>query len=49
MAKARPNTELPLVEADIAAWSQFVHADTNAGEKGIVSLVMQGIEGSRND
>jgi superfamily II DNA/RNA helicase len=49
MAKARPNTELPLVEADIAAWSQFVHADTNAGEKGIVSLAMQCTGGCGND
>jgi hypothetical protein len=49
IVKTKPNTELPLLEADIANWSKFVHTETNAGEEGIVSLAMQCIAGSGND
>jgi SNF2 family DNA or RNA helicase len=48
IARAKPNTQVPFAEADILAWSKYVHADTRAEEKSIVTLAMQCVEGVSN-
>ncbi|MDR2444925.1 MAG: DEAD/DEAH box helicase family protein [Spirochaetaceae bacterium] len=46
IVKAKP--QAALAEADISAWSKYIHADTKAEEKGIVTLAVQGAKGDSN-
>ncbi|MDR0629594.1 MAG: hypothetical protein LBG24_08185 [Treponema sp.] len=48
IVRGKPNRQAIFAEADILAWSKYVHAGKKTEEKGIVTLAVQCAEGGGN-